>query len=249
MKIDQNLTARFEPFDSFWEAPENIEKGYTTFNKFYRRNYLKHLPLEPSHEILVISCGPGYFVDLLGQQGMDKVLGIDCDPQKIAYARARRLNCRVENAFAHLESHPAAYDVIFAEQELNHLTKVEIQRFLSLCHHSLRLGGMLAVHSLNGANPITGPEALAQNFDHYNTLTEYSLRQVLRHSGFEKIRVFPLNLYIFYENPLNTVGMFLDAVVQRALRMSFKFYGKSNRIFTKKIAAVCRKTDPSEPGQ
>lgn len=247
MQIDKALTARFEPFDSFWEAPENIEKGYTTFNKFYRRNYLKYLPLEPSQAVLVISCGPGYFVELIGQLGVKNVLGIDCDPQKIAYARARRLNCRVENAFAHLEGHPDTYDVLIAEQELNHLTKDEIRRFLSLCHSSLRPGGMLAVHSLNGANPITGPEALAQNFDHYNTLTEYSLRQVLQHSGFGKIRVFPLHLYIFYENPLNTVGMLLDAVVQMVLRMSFKFYGKSNRIFTKKIAAVCRKTDPLEP--
>jgi SAM-dependent methyltransferase len=173
--------------------------------------------------------------------GIGNVLGIDSDPDRIAYARARRLNCRVANAFAFLKDNPSVYDVIFAEQELNHLTKGEILQFLSLCRKSLKPGGTLAVHSLNGANPITGSEALSQNFDHYNTMTEYSLRQVLDHSGFKNITVFPLNLYIFYENPANYVGLFLDAVIQMVLRISFKFYGKTNRIFTKKIAAVCRK--------
>lgn len=241
MQIDEKLTAQFEPFDSFWEAPNNIEKGYTSFDKFYRRNYLKHMLIKPEDKILVISCGPGYFVNLLRDLGMKNVLGIDSDAEKIAYARARRLNCKVAHALPMLEKNKDVYDVIIAEQEVNHLTKTEIRHFLSLCHTSLKPGGMLVVHSLNGANPVTGPEALAQNFDHYNTLTEISLKQVLAHSGFHRIDVFPLNLYIFFENPLNYIGLFLDAIIQMVLRVSFKFYGKTNRLFTKKIAAVCKK--------
>jgi len=62
------------------------------------------------------------------------------------------------------------------------------------------------VHALNGANPITGAEALAQNIDHFNTLTDYSLRQVLDLAGFQNIHVFPLNLYVFYKNPFNYVA-------------------------------------------
>ena len=27
LKIDTDLTAQIEPFDTFWEAPEDIEKG------------------------------------------------------------------------------------------------------------------------------------------------------------------------------------------------------------------------------
>ncbi len=241
MQVDKKLTAQIEPFDTFWEAPANIEKGYDTFGKFYRRNYLKYMTIKPGDSVLVISCGPGYFVDLLKKMGVGSVLGIDADADKVAYAKARRLDCQVANAFTFLKDNPGAYDAIFAEQELNHLTKPEILRFLSLCHGSLKPGGLLAVHSLNGANPITGSEALAQNFDHYNTMTEYSLRQVLDYSGFKNITVFPLNLYIFYENPANYIGQFLDTIIQMILRISFKYYGKTNRIFTKKIAAVCRK--------
>src|SRR6266850_2556724 len=70
------LTAKIEPFDSFWEAPEDIEKGYASFYQFYRWNYLKYLPGDRHARILVISCGPGYFVNLLNKEGYRNVLGI-----------------------------------------------------------------------------------------------------------------------------------------------------------------------------
>ena len=97
------------------------------------------------------------------------------------------------------------------------------------------------MHSLNGANPITGSEALAQNFDHYNTFTEYSLRQILEYSNFQEIEVIPLVLYVFYENPLNYIGLFVDTLLNLFFRLCFIFYGKENKLFSKKIAAICKK--------
>jgi len=235
------LTAKIEPFDSFWEAPENIEKGYHSFYQFYRHNYLKYVPDNKDSKILVISCGPGYFVNLLSKQGYRNVLGIDSDAGKIAHAKSKNLNCKVERAFLFLRYRRQEYDAIFCEQELNHLTKKEILLFLGLCRESLAPGGTLIVHGLNGANPITGSEALAQNFDHYNTFTEYTLRQILDFSGFKNIEVIPLNLYVFYKNPLNYILIVLDTLYILFFRFSFLLYGKANKIFTKKIAAVCRK--------
>jgi 2-polyprenyl-3-methyl-5-hydroxy-6-metoxy-1,4-benzoquinol methylase len=235
------LTAKIEPFDSFWEAPKDIEKGYKSFFQFYQSNYLKHLPSNKAANILVISCGPGYFVNLLNSHGYHDVLGIDSIAEKVKYAQERGLNCTVEEAFPFLEKHPERFDVIFCEQELNHLTKEEIITFLKLCRQSLRSEGILIVHVLNGANPITGAEALAQNFDHYNTFTEYTLRQVLDYSHFDDVTVIPLNLYVFYKNPVNYLLICLSTLYTLFFRFSFKLYGKENRIFTKKIGAVCRK--------
>jgi len=232
------LTAKMEPFDSFWEAPSNIEKGYTSFGRFYRENYLPRVPLDKESRILVISCGPGYFVNLLKEEGYVDVLGIDSDPAKIALAKKKSLNCRADSVFAFLEGNECPFDFIFAEQELNHLTKDEMIAFLKLSRENLTQGGRIIVHSLNGANPITGSEALAQNFDHYNSLTEYSLKQVLHHSGFVNVCAFPLNLYVFYTNPLNYVAMFAHSINLLYFRFNFKIYGKANKIFTKKLAAV-----------
>lgn len=241
MPDDRKLSARTEPFDSYWQAPEDVEKGYSSFSQYYKSNFLRHLPQDRSSRILVVSCGPGYFVKLLNDQGYHSVLGIDSDPEKISYAERKGLNCKVAQAFPFLESVPEPFDTIVCEQELNHLTKEEMVDFLGLCRRSLQPGGSLVVYGLNGANPITGAEAFAQNFDHFNTLTEYSLGQVLEYCGFEAIRVLPLKLYVFYRNPLNYVGLAVTATLDLIFRILFKLYGKSNRIFTKKIAAVCRK--------
>jgi SAM-dependent methyltransferase len=235
------LTAKIEPFDSFWEGPEDVEKGYTTLGQFYRKNYLKHVPQDMQANILIVSCGPGYFVNLLNKEGYANVLGIDSYPKKVSYARARNLNCRVERAVDFLESTAEQFDVIICEQELNHLTKEEMVMFLNLCWNKLSQNGTLIVHGLNGANPITGAETLAQNFDHFNTFTDYSLRQVLELCGFDEIKVIPLNLYVFYTNPFNYVAMLIAGLFTLFFRFSFMLYGKSNRIFTKKIAASCKK--------
>jgi len=238
MSVD--LTAQMEPFDSFWEAPSDIEKGYRTFGQFYRVNYLPHVPRDRALRFLVISCGPGYFVDLLRREGYTDVVGIDSDPAKVALAHAKGLNCSAERAFPMLAANRAAFDVIICEQELNHLTKEEMIDCLGRCRECLRPGGTLIVHGLNGANPITGSEARAQNFDHYSTFTEYSLRQVLEYTGFHDIRVFPLDPYVFYGNPFNYVAMAISGALTLFFRACFILYGKSNRIFTKKIGAVCR---------
>ena len=68
------LAAKMEPFDSFWEGPQDIEKGYGTFGQFYKHNYLQHMPADKSARILVVSCGPGYFLNTLKQAGYTNVL-------------------------------------------------------------------------------------------------------------------------------------------------------------------------------
>lgn len=242
MLKSEELAAQIEPFDSFWQAPKNIDKGYSQFYKLYKHNFLKYLPQSKESSILVISCGPGYFVNLLVKQGYSNILGIDSDSSKIQYALQRNLPCRAERACEFLQNGIGThFDVIVCEQELNHLTKKEMLSFLGLCRERLKPGGTLVVYGLNGANPITAAENLAHNIDHYNTFTEYSLEQILTYAGFKDIRVIPFKLYVFYKNPLNYVLIVLDVIYALFFRFSFMLYGKSVKILTKKIAAVCRK--------
>lgn len=237
-----NLAAQIEPFDSFWEGPENIEKGYGKFHEFYKYNYLNHFPADKNTTILVISCGPGYCVNTLNKAGYKNVTGIDSRESQVEWARKHGLNCRVERAFEYLDSQADdSLGAIFCEQELNHLTKEEILEFLGLCMRKLKPGAHLVCHGLNGANPVVGSESLAQNFDHYNTFTEYTMKQVLGHAGFTEVKIFPLNLYVFWKNPANYVLLAASSLLHLTFRALFIMYGKANKIFTKKIGASCRK--------
>ena len=152
MTKSENLAAQIEPFDTFWEGPENVEKGYTSLYTFYKYNYLKYMPANKDVNTLVISCGPGYFVDMLNRNGYKNVLGIDSDSEKVKYAKGKKLNCKAERAFEFLQDNLSKekFDVIIAEQEINHLSKEELLEFLELCKNNLVKGGTLIVHVING---------------------------------------------------------------------------------------------------
>lgn len=235
------LSARIEPFDSYWQAPADVERGYKSFYQYYKHNFLPHVPTDRHARILVVSCGPGYLVNLLKERGYDNVIGIDSDPEKIAHAARRGLNCHAEHAFPYLQEHENAFDAIVAEQELNHLTIDEMLQFLELCWRSLRPDGVIIVYGLNGANPLVGSENLAHNIDHFNMFTEYSLNQVLELARFEDIKILPLKLYVFWHNPLNYVGLAVTGLLSLFFRACFILYGKDVKILTKKIAATARK--------
>jgi SAM-dependent methyltransferase len=236
------LAARLEPFDSYWQAPANVESGYKSFSAYYRANYLPHMPTDRTARILVISCGPGYLVDLLAQSGYHDVLGIDSDGGKVEHARRRSLPCEVAQVFPFLAAHQTGeYDCIIPEQELNHLTIDETIAFLDLCRGALRPGGRIIVYAMNGANPLVGSENLAHNIDHFYNVTEYSIGQLLQLGGFQNVRPFALKLYVFWKNPLNYVGLIATSVMEAAMRVIFTLYGKKVRILSKKIAAVAER--------
>src|SRR5690606_36429651 len=236
-----SLAARLEPFDSYWQAPDDVEKGYDSFYRYYKHNYLPQMPKDRNARILVVSCGPGYLVNMLRSEGYTRVTGIDSDPAKVAYGVRRSLDCRAARAFEWLESAENEYDVIVAEQELNHLTLDEQIECLRLSRAALRSDGYVHVYGLNGANPLVGSENLAHNIDHFNTFTEHSLTQVLTLGGFERIKTLPLSIYVFWTNPLNYVGLGFTKTAELFFRAAYKMYGKNVRILTKKIAAVAYK--------
>jgi 2-polyprenyl-3-methyl-5-hydroxy-6-metoxy-1,4-benzoquinol methylase len=237
----RRLAARLEPFDSYWQAPKDIDSGYASFAAYYRANYLPYLPQDRNARILVISCGPGYLLNVLQQAGYRSVAGIDSDPAKVEHGRKRGLSCEVAEAFPYLESKRGEFDVIIPEQELNHLTHDETIEFLQLCHAALKPGGKVIVYAMNGANPFVGAENLAHNIDHFYIVTEYSLGQLLELGGFKDVKPFALKLYVFWKNPLNYVGLAVTTVLELAMRVIFMMYGKKVKVLSKKVAAVAVK--------
>lgn len=235
------LSARLEPFDTYWQAPDDVEKGFSKFFTYYKANILPHLPANKSASILIVSCGPGYLANLLKAEGYTDVLGIDSDAKKIEPGLKRGLNLQAAEAFPFMADKRDLYDVIVLEQELNHLTHDEMLRFLGMCREAMRRDGVLICYGLNGANPLVGAENLAHNIDHFNTFTDHSLYQVLHLAGFTDIKTMPLKLYVFWKNPLNYVGLVVTGLMELFFRACMILYGKNSKTMSKKIAATARK--------
>lgn len=237
----EKLAARLEPFDSYWQAPEDIASGFNKFGTFYRHNYMRHIPTDRSSRILVVSCGPGYLVKLLVDMGYQRVIGIDSAAGKIEVAVREELPCRVARAFEFLADPENVFDVIIAEQELNHLTLLEAEEFLKLCHRRLASGGSVIIYAMNGANPLVGSENLSHNIDHFFTMTETSIKQILELCEFREVEVFGLKLFVFWKNPLNYLGLAATFLMEALWKIMFRLYGKKITILEKKIAAVGKK--------
>src|SRR5246127_4800955 len=113
----RRLASRVEPFDSYWQAPKDAEKGFNSFAAYYRSNYLPWMPGERGARVLVISCGPGYLLKMLQDHGYSVVVGIDSYAGKIPSAQHKALPCEGRHAFESPDSHTGQFDVIVPEQE------------------------------------------------------------------------------------------------------------------------------------
>ena len=237
-KQHYQLSGTTAPWTTFCEGMADIEKGYTYYPRQYKKNYLAHLPEDKDSRILVVSAGPGYFVMFLNQLGYNNVLGIDTDPGRVELAIKRNLNVVVAHAFDFLGEADEPYDAIVLEQEINHLTRLEFMDFLKLARERLVKGGRILLNATNYANPITSPDHLAHNLNHFSGWTGHSLRQAFKYSDFESSECYPLDNYVLYENPLNYVAKAITGLISLMLRVTFRLYGKDESIFTKRLVAV-----------
>jgi SAM-dependent methyltransferase len=244
---ERRFAARLEPFDSYCQNPHDIDAGFRKFGTYYRANYLPRLPRDRGLRIAVLSCGPGYLVKTLLDAGYTNVTGIDAHAGYVQQGLDRGLPCAVGRAFDYLADRPGQFDLIIPEQELNHLTEDETLEFLGLCVRALRPGGQVLVYAINGGNPLTSPEHLSHNIDHFYSVTDYSLRQLLELGGFTDVRPFACELYVFWKRPANYVGWLITHGFEWAVRGMLFFYGKRMPILSKRIAALATAPPTAEP--
>jgi 2-polyprenyl-3-methyl-5-hydroxy-6-metoxy-1,4-benzoquinol methylase len=235
------LTAIHSPFTTFCEGPEDIEGGYKLYFLFHAKNYFHRMPKDKDAEILVVSSGVGYFQYTLREWEYRHVMGIDSDQIKVEYAKSKGFNSECSNCFDFLEQAENKYDFIFAEQEVNHLTRDEFKLFLKLCHNALKPNGRLIINAANCANPLIATEYLGNNIDHYISITENNLKQYFLLIPFKEVEVFPHDFYVLKNNPLNYVARAVVKIIHTLLEIVFKMYGKHNAIFTKRLGVVAIK--------
>lgn len=101
-------------------------------------------------DILDVGCAQGTLALLLGEGG-HRVMAVDLRPEFLDYARSRhsRGEVRFLQANALEDEIPGRYDLVFANQLIEHL--VYPQEFLTRLRTNLRPGGRMVVTTPNGA--------------------------------------------------------------------------------------------------
>lgn len=168
-------------------TPEEFERNLRTFELFYGAL----MPADKNSRILDIGCGTGQFLHYLSKKGYMNFEGIDLSQSQLEVCR-KTFTDRVHNAdlFDYLPGVPGAYDLITANDVIEHIPKDKVIDFLTLVHAALRPGGVFLLKCPNMGNPFAG-NLRYKDFTHECGFTESSLRQVLYLGGFRNIGIYP----------------------------------------------------------
>ena len=129
----EHLAARLEPFDSYWQAPKDVEKGFTLVHGLLPCQLPAAICRPTSRRgSLSSAAARATWSKMLRDCGYTWVLGIDSDAAKVEWHGATSCPAKWRVRSSSLRRRRAEYDVIIPEQELNHLTLDETIEFLEL---------------------------------------------------------------------------------------------------------------------
>jgi 2-polyprenyl-3-methyl-5-hydroxy-6-metoxy-1,4-benzoquinol methylase len=242
MKADEKTTLYTRYITTHFGKIHLDKQDFGVHYKYFRKNYLEHLPQDRAAKILDIGCGMGHFLNFLISEGYTNYIGVDISEENIEFCKKNKFNVNQANIFSYLKDTSDTYDAIVMNDIIEHLEKPEILKLLNLILERLNPGGRLIIKAPNASNPIMASSSRYYDFTHELLFTEESMSQVLKISGFNQIKIYPQDLYVFYYNPLNYLAIFFNFMLNGIFHLMFQCYGrKTTKVFTKNLIAVAVK--------
>lgn len=217
-------------------APKSLTQAQTAAFDRFCMPLLAGIPKTAS--ILDLGCGDGSLLAYLQKIGFTHAQGVDCSAEQVAAACARGVIAKQGDLFEALASAQGHYDVIFAFDVIEHMTKGELATLGGQLRLALRPGGLLVLQTPNGDGVGSG-HVVYGDLTHETIFNDSSLAQYLRAFGFTDIR--------FHETgpvPHSLFGM-TRWVAWKAIRaiaqgLSLVQTGRCPRILTAVLIANCR---------
>jgi 2-polyprenyl-3-methyl-5-hydroxy-6-metoxy-1,4-benzoquinol methylase len=158
---------------------------------YYDRIYDSLLPGDRAARILDIGCGGGHFLHYMDRKGYVNIEGIDIAPGLVRFVK-QEIWPRVHqgDALEYLRSRPNGYDVLVANDFLEHLTKKDVIEFLFLCHDALVEKGTLLLKTPNMSYLFASRNRYV-DFSHEVGFTEQSLYEVCAAARFVRVEILP----------------------------------------------------------
>ena len=168
--------------------------------RYFKREFERELPADKSIAILDVGCGTGSLIKAVNELGYENTKGIDLSEEQVAMARKFGVD-NVEQADLHdfLAQSDAKFDVIFAVDLIEHLTKDELVEFLSNLKQGLIEGGKVVFRTPNMDTPLASVFAFA-DFTHEVFLNKSSATQLMQATGYKDVQV--TEGIVFIENPV-----------------------------------------------
>lgn len=155
--------------------------------------------------VLDLGCGRGEFLAMLQNKGI-QVLGVDMSQEMIDYCSRLGLNTEKRNAIEYVENEiVTSVDGIFCAQMIEHLSSVELMRFIRGCYAHLQTGGIIALETINPLSLATHRLSYPLDFTHRRFVHPYTLKFILESVGFSDVK-------IEYYTPVRELPAFEDSM-------------------------------------
>lgn len=227
-----------------WSYTHTIsKKAYDHYAKFSRKRFKAILPDNKGSKIIDIACGAGHFLYFLQKEGYGNVKGIDLSSEMVEIARKIGINnAEIADIFEYLPEHLQSFDMVVANDIIEHLNKDEIVKFLDLIHQSLKPGGKVLI-STGNAQSLLGASIVFVNFTHETGFTPKSLSQVMRVCGFRDVSIYGEKPIAYDFKSTIRAGLWwgVEKIIKSYVTIADgtgRGLWKRNNIFEKRIFAV-----------
>lgn len=219
------------------------KKAYDHYAKVSRKRFKAILPDDKVAKIIDIACGAGHFLYFLQKEGYGNAKGIDLSSEMVEIARKIGIN-NVEKAdlFEYLSEHLQSFDMVVANDIIEHLSKDEIVKFLDLIHQSLKPEGKVLISTIN-AQSLLGASIVFIDFTHEIGFTPNSLLQVMRVCGFRDVSIYGEKPIVHDFRSTIRAGLWwsVEKIIKSYVTIADgtgRGLWKRNNIFEKRIFAV-----------
>jgi len=154
-RMRKGLAQRGTPSESTATIPNDtnyflFEERFRGSREDIRQRQLAFLPyFEKCSRVLDIGSGRGEFLEILKDHDIGGI-GVDIDPDMVAYCRSRQLEVEHSDALTYLETlEDKSLDGIFIDQVVEHLEPDYLIRLIALCHQKMKFGYHIVIETVN----------------------------------------------------------------------------------------------------
>lgn len=199
--------------------------------RMYQRLYGHFMPQNKAARIIDIGCGPGQFLKFCLNNGYANVQGIDLSPGQVAYAIENVTHhVRLGDGLEWLDAHPNSYDLVVANDFIEHLARDKGIEFVGLAKKALVPGGLILMKTGNMA-AFGGIVIWCGGLDHECGYTERSLKYLLEMWDFRDVEALPYYAADGLKRLPHTIAHTVLGLLYRHI-----YQGNYPRIYTKLIA-------------
>lgn len=193
----------------------DIEAQILEEKRRFRVEVLKLLKnVDKNDWILDLGCGNGSLLQMLHDDGYEKLTGIDISKEQVVIAKSRtNLDIRCSDAETFLKSVEVSYQCIMAMDVIEHLDKNELLQLIQLLYQKLNPGG-IAIFRTPNMDGLHSNSYAYGDYTHECLLNPSSAKQLGLVAGFRVVEIYESNM---------ATSNFLKEIMRKILFAFIKF--------------------------